>query len=150
MVGQAPGTAVHETGIPFNDPSGDRLRDWMGATKTDFYDSSKVAILPMGFCYPGAGKSGDLPPRPECAPAWRQLVLDQAFQAHPERFVNGQPTPPELPQEVWINPPQAIDLGSEAENLGQISPEPLSDLTFELADNNINNQSTVQEIFSPA
>jgi uracil-DNA glycosylase len=75
VAGQAPGIRVHETGIPFNDPSGDRLRQWMGVTRETFYDPTKIAILPMGFCYPGTGKSGDLPPRPECAPKWRQTML---------------------------------------------------------------------------
>ena len=75
IAGQAPGRKVHETGIPFDDPSGDRLRDWMGIDRDTFYDSRLVAILPMGFCYPGTGVSGDLPPRPECAPTWRQVVL---------------------------------------------------------------------------
>ncbi|MFT7686626.1 MAG: uracil-DNA glycosylase [Candidatus Azotimanducaceae bacterium] len=77
IAGQAPGRRVHETNIPFNDPSGDRLRDWMGMDKTDFYNSESVAILPMGFCFPGSSKSGDLPPRKECAAQWRQTVLDQ-------------------------------------------------------------------------
>ena len=75
IVGQAPGRKVHETGIPFNDPSGDRLRDWMGIDKAIFYDARQIALLPMGFCYPGTGKSGDLPPRPECAEAWREKLL---------------------------------------------------------------------------
>lgn len=75
VVGQAPGRRVHETGLPFNDPSGDRLRQWMGVTRDTFYDEQKMAILPMGFCYPGTGKSGDLPPRPECADAWREALL---------------------------------------------------------------------------
>lgn len=75
VVGQAPGRRVHETGLPFDDPSGDRLRNWMGVSRDVFYDESKLAILPMGFCYPGTGKSGDLPPRPECAPAWREALL---------------------------------------------------------------------------
>jgi uracil-DNA glycosylase len=75
IAGQAPGRKVHETGIPFNDPSGDRLRGWLGIDRTMFYDPDKIAILPMGFCYPGTGKSGDLPPRPECAPAWRARLL---------------------------------------------------------------------------
>lgn len=75
IVGQAPGRKVHETGIPFNDPSGDRLRDWMGVDKKIFYNDSKIALLPMGFCYPGTGKSGDFPPRPECADAWREQLL---------------------------------------------------------------------------
>lgn len=77
IAGQAPGRRVHETGIPFNDPSGDRLRDWLGIGKEIFYDATRVAILPMGFCYPGTGKAGDLPPRPECAEAWRAKLLDQ-------------------------------------------------------------------------
>ncbi len=77
VVGQAPGRRVHETGLPFNDPSGDRLRQWMGITRDTFYDEQKLAILPMGFCYPGTGKSGDLPPRPECAPAWRSALLSR-------------------------------------------------------------------------
>ncbi len=75
IVGQAPGIRVHKTGIPFNDPSGDRLRVWMGVDKDIFYNPKQVAILPMGFCYPGTGKSGDLPPRKECAPAWRDQML---------------------------------------------------------------------------
>ena len=77
IAGQAPGRRVHESGVPFDDPSGERLRDWLGVTRDEFYDPSRIAILPMGFCYPGTGKSGDLPPRPECAPAWRQPLLDQ-------------------------------------------------------------------------
>ncbi len=75
VVGQAPGTAVHATGIPFNDPSGDRLRQWLGVTRETFYDAKQIALVPMGFCYPGRGKGGDLPPRPECAPQWRQQLL---------------------------------------------------------------------------
>jgi uracil-DNA glycosylase len=66
---------VHESGIPFDDPSGDRLRDWMGVDRDVFYDPTKIAILPMAFCYPGTGKSGDLPPPPRCAEAWRQELL---------------------------------------------------------------------------
>jgi len=75
IASQAPGRKVHETGIPFNDLSGDRLREWLGVTREEFYDARRVAIVPMGFCYPGTGRSGDLPPRPECAPAWRAPLL---------------------------------------------------------------------------
>ena len=75
IIGQAPGTRVHASGIPWDDPSGDRLRQWLGVDKTTFYDESRIAIMPMGLCYPGRGKSGDLPPRPECAPAWHDKVL---------------------------------------------------------------------------
>lgn len=75
IAGQAPGRKVHESGTPFEDASGDRLRDWMGIGRETFYDARQLAILPMGFCYPGTGTSGDLPPRPECAPAWRLPLL---------------------------------------------------------------------------
>lgn len=77
VAGQAPGRKVHASGIPFDDASGDRLRAWLGVTREQFYDPRAFAILPMGFCYPGTGKSGDLPPRPECAPAWRERLLAQ-------------------------------------------------------------------------
>ena len=77
IAGQAPGRRVHASGIPFDDPSGDRLRDWMGVTPKQFYNSELFAIVPMGFCYPGTGKSGDLPPRPECAATWRARLLRQ-------------------------------------------------------------------------
>jgi len=77
VAGQAPGRRVHASGKPFDDPCGDRLRQWMGIDKATFYDAEKLAIIPMGLCYPGTGKSGDLPPRPECAPAWRQKLLEQ-------------------------------------------------------------------------
>lgn len=80
IAGQAPGRKVHESGIPFDDASGDRLRDWMGINKETFYNPEKIAILPMGFCYPGTGKSGDLPPRRECAVAWREKLLQQLPQ----------------------------------------------------------------------
>lgn len=76
VIGQAPGTRVHASGIPWNDPSGARLRDWMGIDADTFYDEGKVAIVPMGFCYPGRGGGGDLPPRPECAALWHARILD--------------------------------------------------------------------------
>jgi uracil-DNA glycosylase len=75
VAGQAPGRKVHASGVPFDDASGDRLREWMGLDRAAFHDSSLVAILPMGFCFPGTGRSGDLPPRPECAPTWRTRLL---------------------------------------------------------------------------
>jgi uracil-DNA glycosylase len=75
IVGQAPGTRVHETGIPFNDPSGDRLRRWMDVDRETFYDAARIAIVPMGFCYPGVdSRGGDRPPRPECAPEWHPRI----------------------------------------------------------------------------
>jgi uracil-DNA glycosylase len=77
VAGQAPGTRVHETRVPFNDPSGDRLRDWMGIDRETFYDVERMAIIPMGFCYPGTGDWGDLPPMKRCAETWRQALLDR-------------------------------------------------------------------------
>ena len=77
IAGQAPGARVHESGVPFDDLSGDRLREWMGIDRAVFYDPAKVAILPMGFCFPGTGKSGDLPPIPLCAQTWRKQLMQQ-------------------------------------------------------------------------
>lgn len=75
IVGQAPGRRVHESGVPWDDASGDRLRDWMGIERKAFYNANVVALVPMGFCYPGTGKSGDLPPRKECAQLWHKSLL---------------------------------------------------------------------------
>ncbi len=75
IIGQAPGRRVHESGIPWDDASGDRLRTWMGIERTQFYDASLVALVPMGFCYPGTGDTGDLPPRKECAELWHESLL---------------------------------------------------------------------------
>ena len=77
IIGQAPGSIVHKTGIPCDDKSGDRLRKWMGVSKSEFYNTDLFALIPMGFCYPGKGKSGDLPPRTECAPKWHQPLLSE-------------------------------------------------------------------------
>jgi uracil-DNA glycosylase len=94
IASQAPGRKAHVSGIPFQDASGERLRSWLGISSENFYDPQCVAILPMGLCFPGTGKAGDLPPRPECAPAWRKqlmqllqhlqltLVIGQYAQAH--------------------------------------------------------------------
>lgn len=76
VVGQAPGTKVHATGIPWNDQSGKELRRWLGVDSGTFYDTDFFGIIPMGFCYPGRGKGGDLPPRPECAPQWHASLLE--------------------------------------------------------------------------
>lgn len=94
VIGQAPGTRVHASGVPWDDASGERLRAWMGLDREAFYDTARIAIMPMGFCYPGRGKGGDLPPRPECAPRWHErvrallpevrltLLIGQYAQAH--------------------------------------------------------------------
>ena len=77
IIGQAPGQKVQNSGIPWDDPSGKELRRWLGITEQQFYDPDLIALLPMGFCYPGKGKSGDLPPRPECAPLWHHQILSK-------------------------------------------------------------------------
>ena len=81
IVGQAPGIKVKESGMPWNDASGDRLREWLQVSKEQFYDTKYFSIVPMAFCYPGKGKSGDLPPPPKCAETWMQPILDKV----PER-----------------------------------------------------------------
>ncbi|MEO5733105.1 MAG: uracil-DNA glycosylase family protein [Rubrivivax sp.] len=80
VVGQAPGARVHATGVPWDDPSGDRLRQWMGVDKRTFYDAQRIALIPMGLCFPGRGVGGDLPPRPECAPKWMEALLERLPQ----------------------------------------------------------------------
>lgn len=77
IIGQAPGTKVHASGIPWDDQSGKKLREWLNVTDEQFYNTENFAIIPMGFCYPGKGKTGDLPPRKECAPEWHELLLKQ-------------------------------------------------------------------------
>jgi uracil-DNA glycosylase len=90
VVGQAPGTRVHASGIPFSDPSGVRLRDWMGVTPEEFYDVARVAVVPMGFCYPGQDANGaDLPPRRECAPRWRHRLFAELPQVELMLLVGG-------------------------------------------------------------
>ena len=76
LISQAPGRLAHESGVAWDDPSGRKLRDWLGVTETEFYDSPSFAVTPMGLCYPGKGKGGDLPPRPECAPLWQDTLLN--------------------------------------------------------------------------
>ncbi|WP_299223360.1 uracil-DNA glycosylase family protein [uncultured Psychroserpens sp.] len=80
IIGQAPGTKVHASGIPWDDASGKQLRKWLNVSDEDFYDERKFAIIPIGFCYPGKGKTGDLPPRKECAPQWHQSLFDKMKQ----------------------------------------------------------------------
>lgn len=81
IIGQAPGVKAHNSGTPWNDASGERLRNWLGIDTASFYDANKLALIPMGFCYPGKGKSGDNPPRPECAPQWHGILLKAAKHA---------------------------------------------------------------------
>lgn len=120
IVGQAPGRKVHETGLPFNDPSGDRLRDWLGVSRDQFYDEQLFAIVPMGFCYPGKGKSGDLPPRPECAATWRaplmsalpniQLTIALGQYAHNYHFPGARRSVTERVQLWRANWPEIVPL----------------------------------------
>ena len=81
IIGQAPGIKVHQSGIPWDDQSGIRLRDWLGVNTSIFYDEKKIALVPMGFCYPGKGKTGDLPPRKECAPQWHTPLFKKLTNA---------------------------------------------------------------------
>ena len=76
IIGQAPGIRVHKSGIPWNDPSGERLRKWLGISSDIFYNKDIISLIPMGFCYPGTGKTGDLPPRKECAPQWHSKLIE--------------------------------------------------------------------------
>ncbi len=80
IIGQAPGSVVHNTGVPWDDKSGENLRKWMGIDAAIFYDAEKIGLIPMGFCYPGRGKSGDNPPTKECAPKWHAQLLEQIEQ----------------------------------------------------------------------
>ena len=93
VAGQAPGRKVHESGVPFADASGERLREWLGLTDEVFYDPKLVAILPMGFCFPGTGKAGDLPPRPECARAWREKLLGRLQKLRNQLLLKPRITP---------------------------------------------------------
>ena len=89
IIGQAPGAAAHASGVPWDDRSGDRLRDWLGVTPDQFYDANVMALMPMGFCYPGTGRSGDLAPRPECAPLWHDRMI-RAFKSVRLTVIVGQ------------------------------------------------------------
>ena len=81
IIGQAPGSKVHNSGIPWKDASGNELRSWLGVTENQFYDERNFALIPMGFCYPGKGPSGDMPPRSECAPHWHNKILPKLNEA---------------------------------------------------------------------
>jgi len=119
IAGQAPGRRVHETGLPFNDPSGDRLREWMGVDRETFYNPKKFAIIPMGFCYPGTGKSGDLPPRPECAETWRQQLLDTLPNLELSLLIG------QYAQKWHLKTPNKVTLTETVKNWQQYWPEQL-------------------------
>lgn len=91
IIGQAPGRIAHESGIPWNDASGKRLREWLGVTDAQFYDESLIALVPMGFCYPGKSKGGDMAPRPECAPLWHPQILPKLKSVELTVYVGNYP-----------------------------------------------------------
>ena len=119
IVGQAPGTAVHRTGIPFNDPSGDRLRTWLGVDRDVFYDAHQIALVPMGFCYPGKGRGGDLPPRPECAARWRTQLLGHLQQLQMTILVGRYAI------DWHLQPPKTATLANVVKQWRQYVPEML-------------------------
>jgi uracil-DNA glycosylase len=108
IIGQAPGRKVHLSGVPWDDKSGENLRNWLGVDKETFYDVEKMALIPMGFCYPGKGKSGDLPPRPECAPLWHLRLMPQMKEVrltllignYAQRYYLGRAAKPTLTETV--------------------------------------------------
>lgn len=91
IIGQAPGRIAHETGVPWNDASGKRLREWLGVSDTRFYDESLFALVPMGFCYPGKSKGGDMAPRPECAPLWHPRILPKLSKVQLTIYIGNYP-----------------------------------------------------------
>jgi uracil-DNA glycosylase len=91
IIGQAPGRIAHETGVPWNDASGKRLREWLGVTDEQFYDESLIALVPMGFCYPGKSKGGDMAPRPECAPLWHPQILPKLTMVELTVYIGNYP-----------------------------------------------------------
>ena len=110
LVGQAPGVKVHETGIPWNDASGDRLRQWLQLSREEFYDESRIAIVPVGFCYPGKGAYGDLSPRHECAPLWHphlraalpNIRLTLLIGSHAQAYYLGKRRKKTMTETVWV------------------------------------------------
>ncbi len=113
IIGQAPGTKVHASGVPWDDDSGDRLRDWLGLDKTAFYDPDNIALMPMGFCYPGKSGSGDAPPRKECAPQWHQAILDQLPKNPLTLLVGAYAQAHYLPEARKLSLTERVKRGSE-------------------------------------
>jgi uracil-DNA glycosylase len=119
IIGQAPGSRVHESGRPWSDASGDRLREWTDLSATDFYDPDKVALAPMGFCYPGRGTSGDLPPRPECAPLWHPRLLSALPNVRLTLLVGTYAQARYLPE------PRGIDMAARVRRFRAFLPDAL-------------------------
>ncbi|MEO1219936.1 MAG: uracil-DNA glycosylase family protein [Pseudomonadota bacterium] len=125
IIGQAPGTKVHESGIPWDDDSGDRLRDWLGLDKRTFYNSDKVALMPMGFCYPGKAKGGDAPPRRECAPEWHERILECLPDDCLTLLVGTYAQAQYLPQTRKLSLTERVQRGRQhSEILGSVIPLP--------------------------
>lgn len=125
IIGQAPGTKVHASGIPWDDDSGDRLRDWLGLAKPAFYDPDMVALVPMGFCYPGKSKGGDAAPRPECAPQWHNRVLAQLPKNCLTLLVGGYAQSHYLPQTRINSLTERVHKGEQtSEAIGPVIPLP--------------------------
>ena len=125
IIGQAPGTKVHASGIPWDDDSGDRLRDWIGLDKSDFYDAAKVAIMPMGLCYPGKAKGGDAPPRKECAPQWHDQILAHLPRTRLTLLVGSYAQSQYLPHTRKLSLTERVRQGEqESDALGPVIPLP--------------------------
>ena len=113
IIGQAPGSKVHASGIPWDDDSGDRLRDWLGLEPDRFYDPACVALVPMGFCYPGKAKGGDQPPRKECAPQWHSHVLDHLTDVRLTLLVGAYAQARYLPETARLTMTERVRHGAE-------------------------------------
>lgn len=116
IIGQAPGRRVHESGTPWDDASGATLRDWLQLQASEFYDAKRVAIVPMGFCYPGKGRSGDLPPRPECAPQWHPALMHNMPARKLTLLVGAHA------QRWYLQRPPAATLTASVKNFNQFLP----------------------------
>jgi uracil-DNA glycosylase len=114
IMGQAPGSRVHASGVPWDDDSGDRLRDWLGLDRATFYDPDTVALVPMGLCYPGKGQGGDLPPRRECAPLWHEPLLAQMPNLKLTLLVGQYAQAAYLPRALRPNLTEAVRRHAEA------------------------------------
>lgn len=116
IIGQAPGRKVQDSGIPWDDASGNNLREWLGVDKQTFYNEKIFALIPMGFCFPGSGKSGDLPPRPECAPLWHQQVLRSMTEIKLTLLIG------QYAQSYYLRNPAKITLTKTVENYNDYLP----------------------------
>lgn len=117
IIGQAPGAVVHKTGIPWDDKSGENLRSWLGVNKSSFYNPDHFALIPMGFCYPGKGKSGDLPPSPECAPHWHPQILPKLPEVQLTILIG------QYSQQYYLQNSQHSNLTETVKHYSQYLPE---------------------------